>query len=67
MLLIPLDSTVPSLNMNGSGDARVHAGFGAAFGSVADLVLDTVAEQLREYQSYSVVLTGTSDRIWQPA
>ncbi|VDC07553.1 unnamed protein product [Peniophora sp. CBMAI 1063] len=58
MLLIPLDSVGPPLN--GSGDARVHAGFGVAFGSVSDLVLDIVVEQLRQYPSYSVVLTGHS-------
>ncbi|VDB94394.1 unnamed protein product [Peniophora sp. CBMAI 1063] len=58
MLLIPLDSVGPP--MKGSGDARVHAGFGVAFGSVSDLVLNTMVEQLRQYPSYSVVLTGHS-------
>ena len=58
MMLIPLNSIgVPP---NGSEDARVHAGFGVAFGSVGDLVLDTVAEQLRNFPTYSVVLTGMS-------
>ena len=50
-MLMRLDSVgVPS---NDSEDARVHAGFG-------DLVLDTVAEQLRNFPTYSVVLTGMS-------
>lgn len=38
----------------------MHAGFGVAFSSVSDLVLDTVVEQLRQYPPYSVVFTGTS-------
>ncbi|KZV72868.1 alpha/beta-hydrolase [Peniophora sp. CONT] len=58
MILIPLDSVVTPAN--GSDDARVHAGFGVAFGSVGDLVLDTVTEQLREHPAYTVILTGHS-------
>lgn len=58
MLLIPLNSVGPPFN--DSGDARVHAGFGVAFGSVGNLVLDIVAEQLRDHPAYSVAFTGMS-------
>ena len=58
MLLIPLD--VAGEHSGGGDDVRVHAGFGTAFGSVGDLVLDAVIEQLHQHRGYSVVFTGMS-------
>ncbi|KLO05084.1 alpha/beta-hydrolase [Schizopora paradoxa] len=52
--------STPGLSAEQTNEVLVHQGFLTAFSSVASLVISTVAQQLIQHPSYSLVSTGHS-------